>query len=58
MRVISRPEARLGHGVVGPGEQADFLRREERPAAEQAADEAAVGDEAAVAQREEVRRPT
>src|SRR5882672_8843626 len=35
--------------VVGPGQQADFLGREERPAPEQTADEAAVCDQPSIA---------
>ncbi len=48
----TRGEAR--HRVVGPGEQPDLLRRQERPAPEQSSDEPSVGDEAAVAQREQI----
>ena len=54
MRVIMRPGAQRRHRAVGPGEQANALDAAEDQRADEAAEEAAVGDEAALPHLEDV----
>src|SRR5579863_4970230 len=49
-----QPGGQARNRVVRPGEQADLLRRQERPAADQASYETAVRNEPAVSEREQI----